>query len=82
VFRQELQIRPPPRTEILTRLAELPAVLAEPGGHPWRSSKITAFLKHTRARQNEAKFNLTRLGECSEPLAERQQHSVAECGNC
>src|SRR5262249_46515239 len=43
---------------ILSALADCRAVIEEPGGHPWRGCKLTAYT-HTAA--DEAKFNLTRL---------------------
>jgi very-short-patch-repair endonuclease len=50
--------------EILARLADCRAVLEEPGGHPWRGCKVTAF---TNAGREDIEYLLGRLSDVTVP---------------
>jgi len=50
--------------EILARLADCRSVLEEPGGHPWRGCKITAFNNVVR---EDTEYLLGRLSDVSVP---------------
>jgi very-short-patch-repair endonuclease len=62
--------------EILAGLADSRAVLEEPGGHPWRGCKLTAY---SHAAADDAKFNLSRLANAV-PAAERAAQALVEVG--
>ncbi|MBA4063659.1 MAG: hypothetical protein C0501_08095 [Isosphaera sp.] len=63
-------------TEILAGLADCRSVIEEPGGHPWRGCKVTAY---SHAAADEARFHLTRLA-AAVPAAEAAGRALAATG--
>jgi very-short-patch-repair endonuclease len=62
--------------EVLAGLADCAAVVEEPGGHPWRGCKITAF-SHTA--RDDAEYNLGRLSDVTAPV-EKAVAALVELG--
>ncbi|MBA4191340.1 MAG: hypothetical protein C0467_25440 [Planctomycetaceae bacterium] len=65
-------------TEILSGLADARAVLEEPGGHPWRGCKITAY---THGVADEARYTLNSLANAI-PSVGNVIQELASCGVC